>query len=636
MAIVKCAQRNTPASLSTGETLAFGEEANVDLSNANDAQLLSEGVIVVVDGSAVPPVPAAILTSFKGFVGPWSAVLAYEPGMVTSESGSAYLATAPSVNRKPSTNAEVWTKLFEAAVLPQDASPGTPSLRSLGTGANQAAAGNDSRLSDARTPISHAASHEPGGTDPVVLTHADVGADASGAAASAQTAAESKSDVKGAAAAAQAAAESASIPLTQKDAASGVASLDSQQHLTLTQVPPSVVSGSIEPLGEVEGNVTPSLANGKRVFKMKLKGNTTVKPPINWPSASNARIYAEYEITCGVAEHTLTIEGITFPAEAPVLVLAPNAINVIQFYSDDGGITVIGAPFVKGPVGPTGATGSTGPEGKPHFVGDGSDGACVLDGATEFPFATRSGNEYSLTRDVFATTFTVNEGKTLRPGGYRVFATTSITNKGTIVYNGLAGAANGTKGAAVGQGPLAETRAGGEGATGAGSAGTNGGLGAGKAGAGGLGSSGAGGAAGTLLTEATAHYRSPQGVLTGQQWYAGGSRPVGGAPGGGGGGGDGTHKGGGGGAGGGMVVLISPTVTNTGAIEANGGNGGTPTEGNCGGGGPGGGGIILIYTTSPWTNTGTTSVVAGTKGSGVGTGAAGAAGTAGLVLNVVL
>lgn len=32
---------------------------------------------------------------------------------------------------------------------------GTAGLRSLGIGANQAAAGNDSRLSDARTPTSH-------------------------------------------------------------------------------------------------------------------------------------------------------------------------------------------------------------------------------------------------------------------------------------------------------------------------------------------------------------------------------------------------------------------------------------------------------------------------------------------------
>jgi len=41
----------------------------------------------------------------------------------------------------------------------------TPSMRTLGTGAQQAAAGNDPRLSDPRTPTAHAASHASGGAD---------------------------------------------------------------------------------------------------------------------------------------------------------------------------------------------------------------------------------------------------------------------------------------------------------------------------------------------------------------------------------------------------------------------------------------------------------------------------------------
>lgn len=40
-------------------------------------------------------------------------------------------------------------------VIPSDSTAATPSLRTLGTGAQQAAAGNDSRLSDARTPTAH-------------------------------------------------------------------------------------------------------------------------------------------------------------------------------------------------------------------------------------------------------------------------------------------------------------------------------------------------------------------------------------------------------------------------------------------------------------------------------------------------
>lgn len=46
----------------------------------------------------------------------------------------------------------------------QDHTHGTPAL---GTTGATAAAGNDARLSDARTPTAHATSHQPGGTDPL-------------------------------------------------------------------------------------------------------------------------------------------------------------------------------------------------------------------------------------------------------------------------------------------------------------------------------------------------------------------------------------------------------------------------------------------------------------------------------------
>jgi len=46
---------------------------------------------------------------------------------------------------------------------------GTGSLRTLGTAATSACAGNDSRLSDARTPTSHASSHQSGGADAIKL-----------------------------------------------------------------------------------------------------------------------------------------------------------------------------------------------------------------------------------------------------------------------------------------------------------------------------------------------------------------------------------------------------------------------------------------------------------------------------------
>jgi hypothetical protein len=53
----------------------------------------------------------------------------------------------------------------KVAVANKDGAAGTPSMRTIGAGALQACAGNDARLSDARTPVAHAASHNLGGAD---------------------------------------------------------------------------------------------------------------------------------------------------------------------------------------------------------------------------------------------------------------------------------------------------------------------------------------------------------------------------------------------------------------------------------------------------------------------------------------
>lgn len=52
-----------------------------------------------------------------------------------------------------------------ADAMAVDAAAGTGSLRTIGTTALSAAAGNDARLSDARTPTAHATSHNSGGSD---------------------------------------------------------------------------------------------------------------------------------------------------------------------------------------------------------------------------------------------------------------------------------------------------------------------------------------------------------------------------------------------------------------------------------------------------------------------------------------
>jgi hypothetical protein len=70
------------------------------------------------------------------------------------------------------TDASVTPAKFAASAI--DPVAATAGARTLGTAATQAAAGNDSRLSDARTPTAHAASHASGGTDAVTLAESQV------------------------------------------------------------------------------------------------------------------------------------------------------------------------------------------------------------------------------------------------------------------------------------------------------------------------------------------------------------------------------------------------------------------------------------------------------------------------------
>ena len=76
--------------------------------------------------------------------------------------------------------------LGDMAASAAGAAAGTPSLRAIGSTALTCAAGNDSRLSDSRTPTAHASSHLPGGSDALtVATPSSVGtANAAGSAAS--------------------------------------------------------------------------------------------------------------------------------------------------------------------------------------------------------------------------------------------------------------------------------------------------------------------------------------------------------------------------------------------------------------------------------------------------------------------
>lgn len=288
------------------------------------------------------------------------------------------------------------------------------------------------------------------------------------------------------------------------------------------------------------------------------------------------------------------------------------------------------------------ASGDVATVGQIYPFVDGSDSAVVMDGTNTFSgFTSKSGSQYTLTRDVFATSLTVNSGVTLLTGAYRIFCTGMFTNNGTV--ENLGPAASGITGATGSAGSL---HAGGTGATGTSGNGSGtgtspaGAVGTGTGGSGGAGSGKTGGTAQAVSLAATWPFKLPNAVLSGiilpGPASTGNAFAPAGGVGGASGGGDGTNSGGGGGGGGGAIAIFAQTAINTGTISAAGGTGGTPPTGNCGGGGGGGGGIIVIYSVQAWSNTGTTNVNGGNPGSGIGTGAAGTAGGSGSVLNVVL
>jgi hypothetical protein len=246
--------------------------------------------------------------------------------------------------------------------------------------------------------------------------------------------------------------------------------------------------------------------------------------------------------------------------------------------------------------------------------GDGSDGAVTFDGSTTLLTLAPSSSVYTLTRDIYlADGSIINNGVTIKTGGFRVFCAGTLTNNGSILWNGNA-ASTTTGGAIIGSSNSSINTFTGSG-TAIGTLGANGGTGAGangtaqtgaacagaQGGTGGTGTSGAGGTGGTLnaFQASSLQPRQLPFAIYGQYRKGDGSGYlVQGGSGGGAGGGDGSNSGGGGGGGGGICIVAARLFAGTGVIQARGGAGGTPTLGNTGGGGGGGGGWVVVVSQS--------------------------------------
>jgi hypothetical protein len=287
------------------------------------------------------------------------------------------------------------------------------------------------------------------------------------------------------------------------------------------------------------------------------------------------------------------------------------------------------------------AAGGSSPTGGGGWLGDGSDGTHTLDGATAVTGCSRSGNDYTATRDLYFAALTVNSGKTLDMAGFVLHVRGTLTNSGTIYRKPVA--ATGTRTGATGFTAARTGMSGGGGtgpaATGNGSAGTNattpslggaGGAGGASQGGGG-GTGGAGGTASPGTTSVGHYWRTLPDAATG--WSTLNAARYNGGAGGGGGGTNGVlGNGGGGGAGGGILIIRANAIDNSsGLIHADGGagsNGADNVNDGGGGGGGGGGAVLLVYNTFT-AGAGTVRAAGGAFGtSPAGTnGTAGSAGT---------
>lgn len=241
--------------------------------------------------------------------------------------------------------------------------------------------------------------------------------------------------------------------------------------------------------------------------------------------------------------------------------------------------------------------------------GDGSDGMQTFDGAAVVLGIAPAANTYTLARDIFLDTSTINVGVSIITNGFRIFCSGTLTNNGTIQWNGnnASGATAGAKisnaNSSINNNNGSSSIPGTAGASGTSASGGNGVAQSsvlclsGTGGNGGNGTGGrTGGSGGTITSSSLATNKNvrnwPEMMLARQ------SNLVGGGTGGGAGGGDGANSGGGGGGGGGLVVVAVKTFAGTGTISANGGTGGTPPAGDCGSGGGGGGGLVSVISKS--------------------------------------
>jgi len=243
-------------------------------------------------------------------------------------------------------------------------------------------------------------------------------------------------------------------------------------------------------------------------------------------------------------------------------------------------------------------------------------------------------SDFTLVRDMYYDTLTVNGSVTLFTGGFRIRVLNTCTVTGKIDRSGAPGVTSaGVAGLVAGTTGISGAGGAGGGAT-VGTAGTLTTASVGTSGgAGGSGAGGAGGAAGsaTVPTAAVGGVERLNAVMGATVCRDLANTLMNGGSGGGGGGGSTVAaSGGAGGAGGGIMMIAARTLTGTGILAANGGAGAAGQLVNGGGGGGGGGGVIVTITENDVTATSLVfQVNGGVAGGGLGSGNVGTSGSLG-------
>jgi hypothetical protein len=261
-------------------------------------------------------------------------------------------------------------------------------------------------------------------------------------------------------------------------------------------------------------------------------------------------------------------------------------------------------------VGPQGVVGPQGPLG-PQGVGPQGQAGSTLDpivfgNATDDVVISTS---QTLPGDLYGHDITVTTGVTLNTGGYRIFASGTLTvQAGAVIANNGQNASGFTAGPGALGGTLGAGASGGSGSTGQNGfpaiASFGGAGGAGAASAFRPGNSG-GPANRPSVQEGYTGSDSPtpidwQSALRGRTLLTS-TRFTGGAGGGSGGiGSTSANVSGGGGGGGGPIVIAAKAIAGTGTVRTMGGAGSVQPAGSDGApGGGGGGGFVFIFTSTP-------------------------------------